>query len=631
MRTIEDRLVDGQVGFPLSVPLTNGGALVLDLPYPGFLASLDPDGIGIAILDPLGYARVTWGLARRITHFKATESVLESPIGGLLEGSYQGSHGALYLDGYRYFSSSMVQSGISDVFVLVVNAQEERQARRQASKSWRMANALKRLGKALTMNQTMQPMCVAAAHEIASSTELAAVLLWTRGADERKLELAASVGANRLGSQALNVLSMNATGAGCVAELVAATRQTFTLANVAEHMMTANLEAKFCYLKAGGLSVHPLVISDRLVGVLELVGREGDPYFAENSELFQTIAEHLALALNGAQMFENFELLATHDALTGLANHRAMQEFIHQRLNEAERTGQTLGLIMLDVDHFRSFNEEEGHDAGDEVLKQVAEALKACVRPYDMAARYGGEEFTVIMPGSSQESTMSVAERIRQRVEAAPYITRSGREVHVTVSLGCAVYPHTGQDASSLLKAADVALYEAKRGGRNRAVFSEGSQESSPRPVAVSLEAIRSWIHPLDWDDGEKRLEHLTPDINWFEEALRLSTSQRNILEALLRVAPTYRRAVEQDDESLLSGMAAASEFRLLLPSLQRLGERFDGQGAKPMGNAKIPLLARLLEVLLALEHEDGQELVDDPGRFDPEILALVEQLQRAA
>ena len=123
-------------------------------------------------------------------------------------------------------------------------------------------------------------------------------------------------------------------------------------------------------------------------------------------------------------MFESVEKLAAFDPLTGIGNHRTLQEFLHRRILEAERSEGTIGAIMLDVDHFRRFNEEEGHDAGDSVLKMVADVLRACVRPYDLAARYGGEEFTVIMPGVDKETTESVAERIRTIDRAVP---RRGR------------------------------------------------------------------------------------------------------------------------------------------------------------------------------------------------------------
>ena len=144
------------------------------------------------------------------------------------------------------------------------------------------------------------------------------------------------------------------------------------------------------------------------------------------------------------------------------------------------------------------------------------------------------------------------------------------------------------------------------------------------------MEAIDKWLHPKDRDEGAQRLERLERHLSWFCDSLRLSNAQKCILEALIRVAPAYRRAQEADDIIFLEGVASAPEFRLLLPSLQRLGERFDGQGVRRMGNAPIPLLARVLDVLLAIDEETAEPLVRDRSRYDPSS-GLVEEMDRAA
>lgn len=628
VRTADDRAQGIPLGFPTSVPLADGSTLILDLPMPWALANLDPERIGVAMLDPLGNVRESWGLAKRVPFFRQSGNLLESQLGPLLEGSYQGNFGSLYLDGYRYFSGALSVGGSTDVLVLVVNAQEERNAKRQANKSWRMANALKRLGKALTMNQQIQPLGVAAVHEIASAAELAAVILWTHNTERDTLTLAASVGANRQATSILNTLAVSG-GSSCVAELVADTRERFFCADVLSNMITAELEAKFCYLKSKAVSVHPLVISDRLVGVLELVGRDGDPHFEENLELFETIAEHLALALNSAMLFEHFEKWATHDALTGIANHRHLHEFLHQRMHEAERNKQEVGVLMIDVDHFRAFNDEEGHDAGDEVLRLVADALKHCLRTYDLAARYGGEEFTVVMPGSSPETSMAVAERIRERVQESSYMTRHGRERHVTVSIGCASYPHTADDAASLIKAADSALYDAKRAGRNQTVYYTGRFVARSR-YEGRVEKVDRWVSDSDRPAAERLKNLLDPIVDELARTLPLSNSQHEILRALLWIAPTYLR-LRQDNQSAIKTMEAAEEFRALLPSLSSLNERYDGTGEAKTKGSRIPLLGRILAVLLAYADEGGVELIQDANRFDPEIVAVVTDARHAA
>ncbi|HVT13894.1 MAG TPA: diguanylate cyclase [Fimbriimonadaceae bacterium] len=629
VRTLDDRLIDGGAGFPVCVPLEGGGNIVLDLPAPGMLSSLDPDGVGVAIIDPLGYVRRTWGVAKRIGHFKAGRSVLETPLSSLLEGSFHGSHGNLYLNGYRYFSAGLTTGELSDVFMLVINASEERQARMQASKSTRMAHALKRLGKCLTMNQQIQSLCNAAAHEIASVAELAAVLIWVNRAEDDLLELVSSVGVNRQGQSVLAKIAPD-VGGTCVAELVAASRNSFHQETVLDHVLTSNLEAKFCYLRPGGVAVHPLVISDRLLGVLEIVGRDGDANFEENSELFETIAEHLALAINSAVMFENFERWASHDALTGLSNHRHLHEVLNQRVLEAKRTGQEIGLIMMDVDHFRSFNEEEGHDAGDEVLKLVADALRSCMRPYDLPGRYGGEEFIIVMPGCSLENALSTAERIRLKVEALPYTTRAGRERHVTVSLGCSVFPHTASDPSSLIKAADTALFEAKRAGRNRSIAYQGEFKGLDIGHQPQLDKVPEWIPDASRGEAAERLAQFEDEILKLAPALHLSPSQVEILRALVLIAPYYAE-VRDRQSPVLEQMESAEEFRLLLPSLHSLEERFDGEGKHGVKGSRIPLLGRVLAVLFALDKDKGREIIDDPRKFDPEIVSLLLEIRHAA
>jgi diguanylate cyclase (GGDEF)-like protein len=628
VRTIDDRS-DAVAGFPVVVPLTGGQSICLDLPQPALLSTLDPDAVGVAILDHLGFARRVWGLARDLEFFDERRSALDTELAALIEGAFRETPGALYLDGYRFYASGLNLGESFDVFVLVTDAHEEQYARRQASKTARSADVLRKIGKALTMNQTLQPLCVAAVHEIASAAELAAVLLWVREADDMPLKLIASVGANRHGTALVQELEPE-RGVTCIAELVAARREPFAIRSVHENIMTAELEAKFCYLKPGAVAVLPLSIGDRLIGVLELVGRDGDTAFGESRDLMATVAEHLSLALNSAIMFENVERLASFDPLTGIANHRSMQDFLHRRLAEAERNGTELGVVMIDVDHFRSFNEEEGHDAGDEVLCAVAEVLRTTVRPYDLPARYGGEEFTVVMPGVGRDAMLQVAERIRERIQELEYVTRSGRKRHITASFGCALYPATAKDPPALLKAADVALFRAKRAGRNRVVFYEGAFQEERGNPTVDLEALWNLLTHEEQANAERLAELIDPYTDHVCRELGLSKSQEQILAALILVAPAYREATRSDPRRLAE-MEACPEFRTLLPSLGSLDERWDGKGRTGLGGQHIPLLGRILVVLLAFAEDRGATFFTDPGRYDPEIIATMAEFDDAA
>jgi diguanylate cyclase (GGDEF)-like protein len=153
---------------------------------------------------------------------------------------------------------------------------------------------------------------------------------------------------------------------------------------------------------------------------------------------------------------------AITDSLTGLRNHRAFQESLMNLVQMAERYGQPLSLIMLDIDYFKQFNDRFGHPAGDELLRQVASLLRQSARAYDVVARYGGEEFAILLPNTDLNEAIRVAERLRQQIAAIqnPYAP-------ITASFGVASYRH-GSAPATLLYEADTALYEAKRRGRNR-------------------------------------------------------------------------------------------------------------------------------------------------------------------
>jgi diguanylate cyclase (GGDEF)-like protein len=403
-----------------------------------------------------------WGLAEKLSVLSSREALSESPVGGLVEAALEGGGSS-----HRYYVSAYTIGDTAEVIVLVADASEEALAR-EVSKGHQISTiALKRIGKVLSSKQSIRPLTLAALHAIYNSYDLAAALLWIRTSDDGPLFLGSSIGTSR----ALPEINRLGEESNCIAWLAAKGGQSMRLEDIAQSPMTAGVEASICLPTAGPAIVLPLLSAKKLVGVLELVGKRGDANFSKSDEIFETIAEHLALAIHNAIMFEENERLAMYDPLTGIANHRTMQEFIAQRIAEAERNKEKVGAVMVDVDHFRRFNEEEGHDAGDKVLKLVANALKAHVRNYDLAARYGGEEFTLVLSGADQKIVLEVAERVRKAIEGLAYESRTGEPRPVTASFGCAVYPDSAKDAAGLLQAADRALYEAKRAGRNRTVM----------------------------------------------------------------------------------------------------------------------------------------------------------------
>lgn len=166
------------------------------------------------------------------------------------------------------------------------------------------------------------------------------------------------------------------------------------------------------------------------------------------------------------KQFEQIELQSSTDGLTGLKNRRAFDLRLEEEFSRTTRNAAPLALALLDVDSFKSYNDSFGHPAGDEVLRKLAEIIQRAVRTYDFLARYGGEEFVIIMPGTSHDGALVVAERVRRSVQAASWPNRQ-----ITVSVGVALIEADITTTSQLLECADQALYQSKATGRNRVTF----------------------------------------------------------------------------------------------------------------------------------------------------------------
>lgn len=213
----------------------------------------------------------------------------------------------------------------------------------------------------------------------------------------------------------------------------------------------------------------PLLIEGHVAAVLG-VGRADEPPLNQDAYWTLTsLAGHAAVALHRAYLHEELSRLARTDGLTGLFNRRSFDEELHREIIRAKRYQSPLSVILLDIDHFKQFNDRHGHPLGDRLLQLVAEVIRSSIRQADYPARYGGEEFVVILPETGPTAALRAAERIRQGVAAL-----GGEEAktqplgHFSVSVGLASYPVPCAAPEELVKQADLALYEAKRAGRDR-------------------------------------------------------------------------------------------------------------------------------------------------------------------
>jgi two-component system, cell cycle response regulator len=221
----------------------------------------------------------------------------------------------------------------------------------------------------------------------------------------------------------------------------------------------------------GSLIILPILDDEsRCLGLFSIESDRPYAFTGEIEQILSTLVGNTAVAFTRAMLYQRMEMLATTDGLTMLNNHRRFQEQLAAELLRAKRYNRPLGLILLDIDFFKKFNDTYGHPVGDLVLKDVANCIKSAIRASDFPARYGGEEFIVILPESAEEGTMVTAKRIRRTIET--HIVHSlEKELHVTVSLGCALFPQNAQTQQLLIDSADKALYKSKENGRNRATL----------------------------------------------------------------------------------------------------------------------------------------------------------------
>ncbi|HET7201306.1 MAG TPA: sensor domain-containing diguanylate cyclase [Burkholderiales bacterium] len=193
------------------------------------------------------------------------------------------------------------------------------------------------------------------------------------------------------------------------------------------------------------------------------------------------------LRILGRQVMSQLELnlQAMRDPLTDLYNRRQLEESLHREILRARRLGATVGVMAIDVDHFKRVNDTLGHEIGDVALRGIAEELASCVREEDIACRAGGEEFVIILPGTGKTALRSRAEAVRRTVEQARIPAGEGT-LKLTVSIGLASFPSYGDSGQAVLRAADVALYKAKAAGRNRVIM---CAPSGARPTSSAKAA----------------------------------------------------------------------------------------------------------------------------------------------
>jgi len=222
---------------------------------------------------------------------------------------------------------------------------------------------------------------------------------------------------------------------------------------------------------------QPLFAQGEMLGTLHVIDgpvtndNADEIRVAEMSKLAKTLADNIGLGIANLKLRETMRNLSLRDPLTGLFNRRYMAEALAQEQHRTHRNGTQMAMIMIDIDHFKQFNDTFGHDGGDAVLRELGGFLKKHVRGSDIACRYGGEEFILVLSPTTEEGARQRAEKIREDATLLRVKHVEQELGPITLSMGVVIFPDGALDAAAIIKEADLALYQAKSNGRNQVVM----------------------------------------------------------------------------------------------------------------------------------------------------------------
>jgi len=270
-------------------------------------------------------------------------------------------------------------------------------------------------------------------------------------------------------------------GAGSVDTL--SPQDCFALRKGYAHYVSSTVTDAICahseVLPPRSTACIPLIAHGETIGMLNVESPVDDPVTLRRT-FAGAVTEQLALTIANLQLRDKLQSQAIRDPLTGLFNRRYLEETLPRELARADRSGQSLGIFAIDVDHFKRFNDTFGHEAGDLVLRELGALLRASFRSSDICARLGGEEFVVVLPDTSRDKLLGRAEMLGNAVRTLALVHHELPLGSITISIGIAIFPESGRDPEKLLGVADAALYQAKNAGRDRAVLAEKVDQHLP-------------------------------------------------------------------------------------------------------------------------------------------------------
>lgn len=314
-------------------------------------------------------------------------------------------------------------------------------------------DALKKLSLNLTSSldlQTVLDAVVTEAMRLVKNARGAHIFLYEHG----KLQFGASLNDDGLRNTPLALPRPNG-----LTYTVARTGQQLAIEDMQKHPLYVNSPGEW----SGSIIGIPLKFNDSIVGVMNLSKTTRGGFGASELRLLGLLADQAAVAISNASLHQTVSRQAYSDMVTGLPNRRALDERLEEEVLKARRTGNTFAVIMLDVDGFKAVNDTHGHAIGDQVLRGIFNFLATGLRSTDFLARYGGDELTLILSQSDPPSAVVVVQKILEKVSQYSFDLPNGQQLRLGLSCGIAMFPVHANTAANLLRAADEALYRAKK------------------------------------------------------------------------------------------------------------------------------------------------------------------------
>lgn len=354
--------------------------------------------------------------------------------------------------------------------------------------------------------------------------------------------------------------------------------------------------------------------------------------------------------------------LANIDELTGLYNHRYFQEFLQKSIDNADKENQEVSLLFMDIDYFKNFNDINGHQAGDLLLKEISQIMKSCIRGSDVVARYGGEEFAAILPNTTENNAVKIGERIRSSIQNTYFKGQENQpDKNITISIGVSSYPKKAISKHQLINTADDALYRAKSFNRNRVELYRSVLDDLSENMDINKDTVKplkAFISMMNIKDRYTygHTERVVIYAKYFGEYLDLTKAEKIRLQvaAYLHdigkleipddVLNKKEKLTESEKQMFINHPQAGVDFIKDIkqldefkPIIKHHHERYDGKGY-PSGlkRTEIPYLSRILTIADSFDamtsnrpynkvktQEEGiKELRDNVGtQFDPDLV----------